>query len=484
MKIWVIIKKEYKQIVKKKSFVIATILTPVLMGGFFFLPTLLTKVGRETKNIAIVDYSGMISEKLINNKDKNVQLEEKKLKIKFNNVSDVNNNQNKIINHFIGLELSISNIKKEIQEISAIYKKTKDKNDKRLILDRIKKKKILLNEKTNELGNIDSLLLQEYRDKVIKKDISGFLIIPEKIAEIRKVYYFALNISDFTTNKYISSRVAKILSSTILMKKIKDPEIVKIVDEATRNVVFSTFAVKEGKDSESSSSSAYMMSVFMLTILFSVIMAYGQLIMRGVIEEKNNRIVEVLISSTNTQTLFYGKIIGIGLAGLTQVLIWIAIGAVFLGKASLGIDKSITGFFTPLIVFYFLVFFVIGYFMYSVLFSIVGASVNTDQEAQQFAAPLTYLMFIPLIIGFMVTQNPNTPIVVYASLFPLFTPTLMFMRISVTMPSLFQIILSIVLSIASTMFLAWLGAKIFRTGILMYGKKPSIKEIIKWLKYK
>ncbi len=484
MKIWVIIKKEYKQIVKKKSFVIATILTPVLMGGFFFLPTLLTKVGRETKNIAIVDYSGMISEKLINNKDRDVQLEEKKLKIEFKNVSDVNNNQNKIINHFIGLEISINNIKKEIHEISEIYKKTKDKNDKRLILDRIKKKKLLLNEKTKELGNIDSLLMQEYRDKVIKKDISGFLIIPEKIAEVRKVYYFSLNISDFTTNKYISSRVAKILSSTILMEKIKDPEIVKIVDEATRNVVFSTFAVKEGKDSESSSSSAYMMSVFMLTILFSVIMAYGQLIMRGVIEEKNNRIVEVLISSTNTQTLFYGKIIGIGLAGLTQVLIWIAIGAVFLGKASLGIDKSITGFFTPLIVFYFLVFFIIGYFMYSVLFSIVGASVNTDQEAQQFAAPLTYLMFIPLIIGFMVTQNPNTPIVVYASLFPLFTPTLMFMRISVTMPSLFQIILSIVLSIASTMFLAWLGAKIFRTGILMYGKKPSIKEIIKWLKYK
>jgi ABC-2 type transport system permease protein len=213
-------------------------------------------------------------------------------------------------------------------------------------------------------------------------------------------------------------------------------------------------------------------------------MAYGQLIMRGVIEEKNNRIVEVLISSTNSQTLFYGKIIGIGLAGLTQVLLWVGLGAVFLGKASLGMDKSITDFFTPLIVFYFLVFFVIGYFMYSVLFSIVGASVNTDQEAQQFSAPLTYLMFIPLIIGFMVTQNPNTPIVVYASLFPLFTPTLMFMRISVTMPSVFQIILSIVLSILTTMSLAWLGAKIFRTGILMYGKKPSIKEIIKWLKYK
>ncbi len=484
MKIWVIIKKEYMQIVKKKSFVIATILTPVLMGGFFFLPTLLTKVGRETKNIAVVDYSGLISDQLINNSNKKVNEEEEKLKIKFSKISNLNNKQNDIINNFNDLELKIKNLKTEIGEISAIYKNTKDKNEKKLFLDRIRKEQDRLMEMNLQLDKIDSLLIQEYREKVINKEISGFLIIPEKIKKTRKVYYFSLNISDFTTNKYMNSRIAKILSSTILIEKIKDPEIVKIVDDATRNVIFSTFAVKEGKDSESNSGSAYMMSVFMLTILFSVIMAYGQLIMRGVIEEKNNRIVEVLISSTNTQTLFYGKIIGIGLAGLTQVLLWIGIGAVFLGKASLGIDKSITGFFTPLIVFYFLIFFIIGYFMYSVLFSIVGASVNTDQEAQQFAAPLTYLMFIPLIIGFMVTQNPNTPIVVYASLFPLFTPTLMFMRISVTMPSLFQIILSIVISIFTTVCLAWLGAKIFRTGILMYGKKPSIKEIIKWLKYK
>jgi ABC-2 type transport system permease protein len=122
--------------------------------------------------------------------------------------------------------------------------------------------------------------------------------------------------------------------------------------------------------------------------------------------------------------------------------------------------------------------------MFSIFFSIVGASVNTDQEAQQYAAPITYLMFIPFIIGIMVTQNPNTPLVIIASLFPLFTPTLMFMRVSVAVPAFSQIALSIVLSIVFTMFMAWLGAKIFRVGILMYGKKPSVKEIMRWVRYK
>ncbi|MCK4888909.1 MAG: ABC transporter permease, partial [Candidatus Aminicenantes bacterium] len=266
--------------------------------------------------------------------------------------------------------------------------------------------------------------------------------------------------------------------------KIEDPGIVEIVEKATAEIKPDLFIIKEEGATKSSSGTAYMMSIFMLTILFSVLMGYGQLIMRGVIEEKNNRIVEVLISSTNTQSLFYGKIIGIGLAGLTQVGIWMIMGWLLMGKFSLGIDKSILNFLSLELGIYFVIFFIIGYFMYSILFSIVGASVNTDQEAQQYAAPITYLLIIPFMIGIMVTQNPNTPLVVGTSLFPLFTPTLMFMRISVATPAFSQILLSIFTSLGFTILLAWFGAKIFRVGILMYGKKPSIKEIIKWIRYK
>ena len=142
-----------------------------------------------------------------------------------------------------------------------------------------------------------------------------------------------------------------------------------------------------------------------------------------------------------------------------------------------------SGFFTVELGIYFVIFFLIGYYMYSIFFSIVGAAVNTDQEAQQYAGPIFTLLFIPFLIGIMVTQNPNSTVVLIASMFPLFTPTLMFMRISVAVPPLSQILISMGLSILTTLFLAWLGAKIFRTGILLYGKKPSIKEIARWIRY-
>jgi len=439
MKIWTIIKKEYLQIVKKKSFVISTILTPLLMGAFIFLPLLLTQVGREEKTILIEDHSGIVLQ----------SFEEK---------SKADNEAQTI------LRLIFTNTSASTAEIAEQNKLIKEYEQK------IAGKK-----------DVQLQLINGYTEKILRKEIDGLVLIPENVKESRRIYFCAINISDFETNRYISAMVQKILSEKILREQDID---LKIVAEAIRDVNLGTFKVKKEGTTRVSSGMEYMMSIFMMTILFSIIMAYGQLIMRGVIEEKNSRIVEVLISSTDTQTLFYGKIIGIGLAGLTQVGIWILLAVYFMRGAFLGIDRGVLQFLTLELAIYFLIFFIIGYFMFSILFSIVGASVNTDQEAQQFAAPLTYLLVIPFIIGIMVTQNPNTPFVVLASLFPLFTPTLMFMRISIAVPAFGQIALSIVLSIVFTMFLAWLGAKIFRVGILMYGKKPSVKEIMRWVKYK
>jgi ABC-2 type transport system permease protein len=408
-----IVRKEYRLIVKKKSFIISTILTPLLMAAFIFLPVLMTKYGRGKKDIDVADLSGLV-----------------------------------------------------VKELMAKSKEVKD---------------TLQFQEIGAAGQDERELIEIYRQKILEKEVDGFLLIPKDIKQARKVQFFALNISDFETNKYISVTLQEIISRQILNEQQIDPGIVR---EATRSVVLDTFKVKKEGVTRSSSGLEYMMSIFMLTILFSIIMAYGQLIMRGVLEEKNSRIVEILISSTNTRSLFYGKIIGIGLAGLTQVGLWIVIGGLFLSQATIEISAGIKSFLSLELALYFVLFFILGYFMYSILFSIVGAAVNTDQEAQQFAAPISYLLIIPFILGIMVTQNPNSLPVVIASLFPLFSPTLMFMRISVAVPSMFQIILSVALTLFTIWFMAWLGAKIFRTGLLMYGKKPSIKEIIRWLKYK
>lgn len=439
MKILTIIKKEYMQIVKKKSFVISIILTPLMMIMIIFLPIMLTKVGREEKKILIEDHSGIILPLFLAMSKSDTEAQSS-LRLLFAGTSA------------LPLEMADQNILIKEYEQKIAYNQ-----DAQLQLTTGNKKKIL------------------------NKEIDGLVLIPDNVKESRRIFFCATNISDFEMNRYISDIVQKILSETIL----KDQQVdLKIVTEALREVNLSTFKVKKEGTARVSSGMEYMMSIFMMTILFSTTMVYGQLIMRGVIEEKNSRIVEVLISSTNAQTLFYGKIIGIGLAGLTQVGIWALLAVYFMGKGSLGINKSIIQFLTPELAIYFIIFFLSGYFMFAILFSIVGASVNTDQEAQQFAAPLIYLLFIPFLIGIMVTQNPNTPLVVWASLFPLFTPTLMLMRIGITTPAFSQIALAIILNILFILFLAWLGAKIFRVGILMYGKKPSIKEIMRWAKYK
>ena len=414
MKALVIIKKEYKQIVKKKSFIISTILMPVMMGAFIFLPMLVSKYGRTEKTIQIADKSQFIAPKIIAENESF-----KKHMLRFT-------------------KISVENQKDEEIRLTG-------------------------------------------EQKILDRKIDGFLFIPENVKETRKVSFSALNISDIQSNKVIIETLQRLVSRQVLIDNQIDPE---LVDQATQSIQMETRKVKKEGVSKASSGMEYILPFFMLTILFSVLMGYGQLIMRGIIEEKNNRIIEVLISSTNTFQLFYGKIIGIGLAGLTQVSVWVLLGTLFLGKNALGINQDIVSFLTLELGIYFIIFFLIGYFMYSILFSIIGACVNTDQEAQQFAAPITYLMIIPFIIGIMVTQNPNTPIIVISSLFPLFTPTLMFMRICVAVPSLFQIILSIVMSVLFTMGLAWIGAKIFRTGILMYGKKPTISEIARWIRHK
>ncbi|MCK4835770.1 MAG: ABC transporter permease, partial [Candidatus Aminicenantes bacterium] len=233
MKSITILKKEYKMIVKKKSFIISTILTPVIMSGFIFLPMLLTKVGRGEKTITLADLSGLIQPEFMQ-KSKEVEKT-----LKFQSIEIKNKNKDELID---------------------IYKK-----------------------------------------KILDKKVDGFLLIPRDIKKSRQVLFFALNISDFETNKYISATVQKIISKQVLNEQNIDP---LVVQEATRNINFETFKVKKEGVTKASSGMEYLMAIFMLTILFSIIMAYGQLIMRGVLEEKNSRIVEILISSTNTQSLF------------------------------------------------------------------------------------------------------------------------------------------------------------------------------------
>jgi ABC-2 type transport system permease protein len=245
-----------------------------------------------------------------------------------------------------------------------------------------------------------------------------------------------------------------------------------------------TFKVKKEGTTKSDSGMDYMMSLFMIVILFMILINYGQMIMRGVLEEKTSRISELLIASARSTQIFYGKLLGIGLAGLTQVALWIVLGAVLVSRFSGMVDSAILSFLTPEIAIYFVIFFILGFFVYAIPYAFIGAAVNTDQEAQQFASVLSVLIIVPYLLGISAIQNPNSTLTTVASMFPLFTPILMFMRITTALPPLWQILTSIGLCVLAIWGLAWLGAKIFRVGMLMYGKKPSLGEMLRWVRYR
>ena len=434
-KILAVVKKEYKVIVKKKSFIIMTVLTPVLMAGMMFVPVLLMRVGRTDKTIAVADYAGGYIQAL------NAKPAEKKEKKK------------------AGVDLDAIDQQKALREGGG-----------RITFQAV-----------DLAGRDAAALVKEFEQKVLKKEIDGLLLIPAEVKASRQISYYSTSVSDFATLKYIESTLRTAISKQLLLEKSIDPA---VVDEATREIDMETFKVKKEGTTKSDSGMDYMMSLFMIVILFMILINYGQMIMRGVLEEKTSRISELLIASARSTHIFYGKLLGIGLAGLTQVALWIVLAGVLVSRFAGSIDASILSFLTPEIALYFVVFFTLGFFVYAIPYAFIGAAVNTDQEAQQFAGVLSVLIIVPYILGISAIQNPNSTLTVVASLFPLFAPILMFMRITTAMPPLWQIAAAIGLCLLTIWGLAWLGAKIFRVGMLMYGKKPTLGEMLRWVRYK
>ncbi|WP_370478349.1 ABC transporter permease [Tamlana flava] len=249
-------------------------------------------------------------------------------------------------------------------------------------------------------------------------------------------------------------------------------------------------------------------------LLFMFIIIYGNMIMRSVIEEKTSRIIEVIISSVKPVQLMLGKIIGTSLAGITQFAIWLVFGGLLMTIVSLVLGISFSespmpqqeimemaaqkpdftfyfeSFKTALtnlplmnIIFAFILFFVSGYLLYSSLYVAIGAAVDSETDTQQFMMPIIMPLILAVYIGiFTVIEDPHGTISTIFSFIPLTSPVVMLMRIPFGVP-LWQQFLSLLILIGSFMFTVWFAAKIYRVGILMYGKKPSYKEIIKWIKY-
>lgn len=234
-------------------------------------------------------------------------------------------------------------------------------------------------------------------------------------------------------------------------------------------------------------------AVALTFVLYMMFVIYGQIITRGVLEEKTSDMAEVLVSSLRPWELMAGKILGIGAVGLTQVAIWIAVGVVgsvygllggaLAGLSQAGVTFTLEGFPIWEIVFYFLVFLLLGYLLFSTMFAAVGAMVGDEQEVQQVSFPVMMLIVLPFILAIAGIETPDAGWFMAASLFPFFSPILMLVRITLGVAAFWEVAVSVLLLVATLVGSAWLTGRIYRVGILMKGKRPDLPELMRWIRY-
>jgi ABC-2 type transport system permease protein len=217
-------------------------------------------------------------------------------------------------------------------------------------------------------------------------------------------------------------------------------------------------------------------------VIYLTILMYGQVVLGAVIEEKETRIAEILFSSIRPFTLMAGKLVGVSLVALTQFAIWglafVGLGAYFAGRgASIAIPQ------VPASVYaYVVLFFLMGYFIYATLYALVGSMVTTSQEGGQLAMPIIMLLVVGFYLAFPVIRSPNSSFAIWVSLIPFFAPITMLIRIVTQQPPFWQIALSLGIGFATVALLLWLAARIYRVGMLMYGKRATIPEMLKWVR--
>lgn len=310
---------------------------------------------------------------------------------------------------------------------------------------------------------------------------------------------------------YIQSK----LNETVQKQKLEATGIAgldKIIDDVQRDVNMRTVKwSKEGDEQASSTYVAIIVGGIFTLLIYIFVITYGGMVMQSVIEEKTNRIVELLVSSVKPFQLMLGKIIGVMLVGIAQMALWGVMLSIIMTVASVvfGISQApsmaagqpmspsmmsmsqdtqelltaIVNLPYAEIGLMFIIMFVGGYLLYSSFFAATGASINEQEDANQFVVPITMITLFGLYAAMYSIENTDGPLAFWASLFPLTSPIVMMIRIPFGVP-LWQELLSIALLYASAFLMIWIGGKIYRVGILMYGKKPSIKEIIKWMRYK
>lgn len=411
-KTWLVLKREYLERVRTKSFLVSTILFPTLIAALMLLPSkMATMKSGGTRRVVIASadtvFAQAVQAQLLKPKDATYKVE-----------VDANTSA---------------------AEESALRARL-------------------------EAGQID-----------------GFLWGTPEALQSRQVSYLTRESSDFVEGASLQTALKLgLLKRALAQRGVAAGELDDILTDVKLDVV----KLKGGKESRTNSAVMFLAAVVLAMMLYMTLLIYGISVMRSVLEEKNSRVMEVLLASVTSKQLMAGKILGVGAAGLTQVAIWVTAGLVLSTPGLVAASSLLKGVDFPLMTIpAFAVFFVLGYLLYSGMYAALGAMVNSEQEAQQFQLLVTLPIVIPTMMMTYVIRQPNAPLSFWMSLVPFFSPILMYLRVVVQTPPLWQVALSVALLAGAVYLMIALCSRIYRVGILMYGKRPTLPEIVKWVRY-
>jgi ABC-2 type transport system permease protein len=412
--VWLVIKREYREHVRTKAFIISTILVPLIMGAVMFLPALASSRGASERRIVVVTSSGDFG--------------------------------------------------RAVQEsLAQRGERTGTRYQVEISVD----------------GSPQNR--ERLRQRVLSREIHGFLWAADDALSSGTVQYAGRDVSDFIETAALQAA----LNSAVVKHRLQQRGVAADdVQNLMRTVAVDSTRVEATGETRAGGRAMFLTTFVLVMMLYVTVFMQGVAVMRAVLEEKSSRVVEVMLAAVNAKELMAGKILGVGAVGLTQTLIWSVVVLLFSLPSLLAAGSAFGGVkIPPSAVGAFIVFFVLGYLLYATLYAALGAMVNTEQEAQN----LQFFVMMPLILStaliLPVLRAPSGTMAVVLSFIPFFTPIIMYVRMLVEQPPLWQLALSGALMLGTIYVAIVICSRIYRVGILMYGKRPTLPEIMKWLRY-
>ena len=401
---------EYKTRIRSKWFIISTLIIPLVLVVFMFLPALVMQdTGTDTKIIALIDESGEMSCEF------EVVLSQRYL------------------------------LKNGLEKYQLI---------------------VLENQPVEEAMTV----AQELLDSIV---IDAYVYLPRDIIENNSAEYYARFIGNYREQEEISSVLSTVLLNHRANNAGLNPEMVR---KLTRRVNLELFETdRDGEKQQDSEILSYILPIIFVMMLYFAIVMSSQVLLRSVLEERSNRLVEILLSSVNATQLMSGKILGLGLLGLTQLSFYIACGLAVSQYRGIEIISSVQ-------ILYFLLYFILGYMFFSSIYAAIGAVFSSEQDAQQAVSIISIVSVFPLLMSSYVIVNPDSLLTIILSHVPFVSPFFMILIIGIGIPPFWHIVSTSIVLIIFVIMAMFIAGKIFRTAILMMGKRPTLPEILQWLK--